>query len=442
MIRNIITPASNSGERAILRRAQKHSVTTGGWVREVHDQKSGVRTRQYTGQAKSDLDNLRVADLTVLIVVGDPRPAGQKRLERILKKSHCRSVIRVSLDSERASIVRECQSLGVEVLCFVCIQNPGDECGADQRVESFVDDFLEEAGDLVTKMAPAIWHNEARFKPFRKRRLPPGPVAEFNRTNDRRFLPGVESKAQDEIFSLVAGLPIDRSLVRQIVGEANSKFAKELNDLAGGNPRGDWFNPLWQRCAVDAVQTQVAGLPPRRKANIELLTRHFYDRGQHRELPAPVGCEFFSMCEIAAQTSLRPERSLRTLAIMQLGGISRDKNASRIVNRCIKAHERTNHDFSRDQLDQRFQKVGGWQAVLAAGNASRNDRNDDPFWQFAKNRRNILEAELFYAADEFRQRREFWRAEWVAAFCRSLSYLCGQNESLWRSWIGPPVPAT
>ena len=71
MIRNIITPASNSSELALLRRAKEKSVTTGGWVRKVHDQAPGVRTRDYTGQAKSDLDNLRVADFTVLTVAAD-----------------------------------------------------------------------------------------------------------------------------------------------------------------------------------------------------------------------------------------------------------------------------------------------------------------------------------------------------------------------------------
>ena len=105
------------------------------------------------------------------------------------------------------------------------------------------------------------------------------------------------------------------------------------------------------------------------------------------------------------------------------------------------AHERINHDFSQGELHQRFQAVGGWDAVIESGKANRYVHQKDSFLEIARTMDDEqLEAELFYKADEFRRCQELWDANWVAAFCHSLCFLCGSEETLWRSWIGPPIP--
>jgi hypothetical protein len=440
VIKNIITPGSNTGELAILLEAGKRKVTTGGFVMKIEHQSTGVRTRDYKGQANCDRDNLRVADLTVVIVVDDPRPAGTNRVKRLWEKRNCRNVVRTFIDGEQTSIVHDCLRLGVEVLNFVSIQHNHDCPEATRKLKRFVAAFIEEASQIVETEAPAIWIDADRFKALRKRKIPAGAVRNFILTNDRRFLPGVAQTARNEIFQFVVDLPIDQSLKRKIIDEATDELEAKFDQIAIHVRQKNWFNETWQKFAMKAVREHVKKLPKRRRVDLEALTGQLLTQWRPVESASHGENDFLRMCEIAANTSLRQDRLLRTLVLLYLGGISQSKVASGIVRRLMTAHQRINHDFSRTELNQRLKTVGGWNAVIAVGKANRYDRLQDPFLEIAKRRDARLEAELFYMADEFRQRKEFWDPKWLAAFCHSLCLLCGEDETLWRSWVGPPMP--
>lgn len=438
MIKNIITPGSNTGELAILREARAQKVTTGGWARKICHRGLGIQTWDYPGQARCDLDNLRVADLTVLVTVDDLRPDGRNRIERIWKRRQCRNVVRVFVDGEQTSIVRDCLRFGVEVLNFVSVQHNQDCPEASRKLARFLADFLDDASQIVERNAPLIWDDPVRFKPLRKRSLPTGPVANFSRTNDRRFLPGVAQLARDEIFQLVVGLPIDQSLKRQIIDDATCKIEAEIDKIATIGRQRNWFKDTWQKCTVEAAREHVKSLPKGSKADLRVFAGQLLwktpEFAPHDEI------KFRRMCELAADTRLRQDRFLRTLVMLYLGGLGRSKVGSRIVDGLITKHKRINHDFSKTELDQRFQTVGKSKAVIEAGKANRYDRQQDPFLKIARTSRTRLEAEIFYMADEFRRRQELWNPEWLAAFCHWLCFLCGDDETLWRSWVGPPMP--
>ncbi|MDA8745238.1 hypothetical protein N9N28_11440 [Rubripirellula amarantea] len=444
MIKNIITPGANTGELAILREARKRNVTTGGWVREMRHQSLGFRVGNYTGQAKCDLDNLRIADLTVLITVDDLRSATRNRIERIWKRRQCRNVVRVFVNGEQTSIIRDCLRFGVEVLNFVSVQHNQDCPEASRKLARFLADFLEDASQIVERNAPSIWDAPVRFKPLRKRSLPTGPVANFSRTNDRRFLPGVAQLARDEIFQLVVGLPIDQSLKRQIIDDATCKIEAEIDKLATVGRQRNWFENTWQKCAVEAARTHVKSLPKGSKADLSIFGGQLLwttpESAPYDEI------KFRRMCELAADTRLREERFLRTLVLLYLGGLERSKVGSGIVGVLIKKRDDKRNgkiicrDFSLSEVNERFQTVDKVEGVKAAGTSNRYDRRQDPFLDIAETSRERLEAELFYMADEFRRRQELWNPKWLAAFCHWLCFLCGDNETLWRSWVGPPMP--
>lgn len=441
MIKNIITPGSNTGEVAILREANEHKVTTGGWAKKIRHQGLGIQTRDYPGQARCDLDNLRIADLTVLITVDDLRPAARNRIERIWERRQCRNIVRVFVDGEQTSLVRDCLRFGVEVLNFVSIQNNQDCSETTLKLSSFLADFIKAASQIIERKAPSIWDDAARSKPLRKRKLPPGPVANFSRTNDRRFFPGVVQLARDEIFQLVVALPIDQSLKRQIIEDANCKFEESVDQIASITRQRNWFGKTWQRCVVEAIEAH-GTLPKRRKADLCVLADHLIKTAPNADPNDEP--DFRSMCEIAADTRLRQDRFQRTLILLYLGGLEQSKVGSRIVEGLIRKRNNKrkgiSRDFSLSEVNSRFQAVGGWETVKAAGKLNRYDRRQDPFLKIAKMNRERLEAELFYMADEFRRRRELWNPKWLAAFSHWLCFLCGDDETLWRSWVGPPMP--
>jgi len=452
MIKTIITPGSNTGEIAILLEAQKRSVTTGGFVKELRQPSLGTRTLdgKDKGQAKCDLENLRVADLTVLFVVDDSRPASRNRMERIWNNRRRRSVIRVSAVGEQIPVVRECRLLGVEVLNFICIQRRPDCPAATRMLTAFLTDFLEEASQIVEQAAAVSWDAQARVEePLQGRTLFPGPIANFNRTNDRRFLPGVAQLAREMIFQSVIEAPIDPVLKRRIIDEAIDNVETDLGKIASGNRVDGWFEKLWQPCFIKAVREHITLKPfPPDKPEFDFKTLLRQFAPQRKQLALRFGrvesnpqseMEFQQICKIAADTRLREDRCLRTLVLLFLGAIYQSEVASEIVGRCMTAHEKINQDFSQGELHQRFQAVGGWDAVIESCKANRYVHQQDPFLEIASTMdKEQLEAELFYKADEFRRCQELWDANWVAAFCHSLCFLCGEDEALWRSWIGPP----
>jgi len=445
MIKNIITPGSNTGERAILREAQKQSVTTGRFLMELRQPTGRIITCTYKGQVNCDLDHLRVADLTVLIIVDDLLPAGKKRRDRIWGKRHCRRVIEVFVVGEQASVVRECHLLDVEVLNFICIQQKRDCPAATRLVTDFLADFLEEASQIFEKNASAIWKADSRFKQLRKH-FYPGPVVNFTRTNNNRFLPGVVQLARERIFQAVIELPIDGALKRRIIADAINNFETELKKMVASDICHDgWFEKLWQPCVIRTVSKHIKSFPNEPIDDLNKLVNQFESKWEQFEpYWKPVESnqqneKFRQMCEIAADTRLREDRYLRTLVLLFLGGIYQSKVTSEIVGGCMTAHEKINRDFSEVELSRRFQAVDGWDAVIESGKANHYDRQDDPFLEIARTRDDErLEAELFYKADEFRRCQELWDPNWVAAFCHSLCFLCGSEKTLWRSWIGPP----
>jgi hypothetical protein len=438
VIKNIITPGSNSGEVEVLRQARKHGISTGGFVADSRAEGLGVQITAYHGQARCDRENLRVADLTVLITVDDVlRPRAKNRMERLWAMRRCRSVMRAFAYGERTSVVHECVQLGVEVLNIVSLQNNHDSPEAERALACFLADVFKEAEQQIERKAPAIWDQPERLTPLRRRPLPRGPVAEFNRTNDRRFLPGLAEIGRNEIFDLVTGLPIDHLLKRQIIDTAYQSLESELQNIGLGNRQRKWFESTWQRCAVEAVRTNTKRLPRRMRATLAALTKHL-------DWDANIGDanenkDFVRMCSIAADTCVREERFLRTLLMLHLGGLPQSKTGTQIVDRLMKCHQRANHDFSISELNKRFQSVGGWNAVIEAGKANRWDREQDPFLEIGKNNLENLEADLFLLSDEFCHRKELWNPAWLAAFRQGLFFLCGKNIEEWRSWIGPPL---
>ncbi|WP_146601028.1 hypothetical protein [Novipirellula aureliae] len=383
----------------------------------------------------------------MLITTDDLRPDGWNRKERIWKRRQCRNVVCVFIDGEQTSIVRDCLRFGVEVLNFVSLQHNQDCPEASRKLARFLSGFLEDASPIVERKAPSIWDDAARFKPLRKRKLLPGPVANFSRTNDRRFLPGVAQLARDEIFQLVVGLPIDQSLKRQIIDDATCKIEAEIDKLATVGRQRNWFENTWQKCAVEAARAHVKSLPKGSRADLSVLGGQLLWKTPKPDKHDAI--KFRQMCEIAADTRLRQDRFLRTLVLLYLGGLGRSKVASGIVDGLLVEREgktilkrkskSSNLKYSPKEVNERFQTVGKSDALIEAGEANRYDRLQDPFLKIAETSREGLEAELFYMADEFRRRQELWNPKWLAAFCHWLCFLCGDDETLWRSWVGPPI---
>jgi hypothetical protein len=152
--------------------------------------------------------------------------------------------------------------------------------------------------------------------------------------------------------------------------------------------------------------------------------------------------------DVLHSSDLMRDRYLRTIALLVIGGVvpKKDKQSYAEIVHAQKVWERSDLRYAKSGENSFFNRMGGWNNLVALGTNAHYSLSKDPFLKEnpaidpkTLNASERLHADLFYFIDEICSNPGECQLEKITAFARNVSSLCGTDREQWRKWLGPPV---